>query len=64
MEVVVVAVSEEHEAPNDVNKGFRIDLSSAPIEHSARFNGAKSSSEALTHGGCILPKVTSLISPE
>jgi hypothetical protein len=33
MEIVVVAVSEEHESPNDVDEGFRTDCSLVHIEH-------------------------------
>lgn len=32
MEIVVVAVSEEHESPNDVDKGFRTNCSLVHIE--------------------------------
>lgn len=62
MEIVVVAVSEEHESPNDVDKGFRTDCSLVHIEHLCKLLWQEVVLEPLTHGRWVLPKVTSLIS--
>lgn len=63
MEVVVIAISEEHEGPNNVDNGFHTDRSLAHLEHTfASSYGGISTRKPLTHGRWILPKVTGLIS--
>lgn len=63
MEVVVVAISEEHECPNNVDNGFRTKQLLATIKQFPSPYGGKSPSEPLTHGRCVLPKVTGFVSP-
>ena len=63
VEIVVVAISDQDEAPDNVDKGFCTHRSLADIKHFVGPFGRTSSSGPLTHGRWVLPKVTSLVSP-